>query len=225
MEPPDSTSWSLLAAAAGGDDQARALFATNYAPVVRRYLAARWRNHALIHDLDDAVQDVFLECLRSGGALERARSGTPGGFRAYLFGVVRNVALRAEKKLAGRRPTAEFNPENLADSEETLSRIFDRAWAESLMKQAAARQHERAAAAGPDAVRRVELLRLRFQENLPIRDIAERWQINPALVHRDYSKARAEFRAALLDVLAFHHPAPQAELERQCVELLALLGG
>ncbi|MBK8268830.1 MAG: hypothetical protein IPK83_11220 [Planctomycetes bacterium] len=35
-------------------------------------------------DLDDAVQDVFLECFRPDGALDRLDVHRPGGFRAFL---------------------------------------------------------------------------------------------------------------------------------------------
>jgi RNA polymerase sigma-70 factor (ECF subfamily) len=70
----------------------------------------------------------------------------------------------------------------------------------------------------------VELLRLRFQEGLPIREIARRWQIEAAVVHHEYAKARQEFKAALLQVLAFHHPGSAADIEQQCSDLLAILG-
>ena len=77
---------------------------------------------------------------------------------------------------------------------------------------------------GLRAVRRVELLRLRFQSGLPIREIADRWGEDPAKVHHEYATARAEFKAALGRVMAFHRPAAgPAELEAAGRELLALL--
>ena len=42
------------------------------------------------------------------------------------------------------------------------------------MAEAARWQRQRAAEGGPEVVQRVELLQLRFEENLPIRAIAER---------------------------------------------------
>jgi RNA polymerase sigma-70 factor (ECF subfamily) len=51
-------------------------------------------------------------------------------------------------------------------------------------------------------VRRVELLRLRFEDNLPIRTIAERRQVSAAELHHSYALARREFKAALLEVVA-----------------------
>jgi RNA polymerase sigma-70 factor (ECF subfamily) len=74
------------------------------------------------------------------------------------------------------------------------------------------------------ALRRVELLRLRFHEGLPIREIARRWRDDPATLHREYARAREEFKEALIGVMAFHHPGSPAQAERECAELLALLG-
>ena len=65
-------------------------------PMVRAYLGARWRSSPMLQELDDAVQDVFVECLRHGGVLERARPGQPGGFRAYP------LRARPQRGAAGR---------------------------------------------------------------------------------------------------------------------------
>ena len=92
------------------------------------------------------------------------------------------------------------------------------------MREAVRRQEEFAAREGDAAVRRVELLRLRFQEGLPIREVAARWGVDAATLHREYARARRELRAALLEVVAFHHPGAPAEVERACAELLAHLG-
>ena len=42
-------------------------------------------------------------------------------------------------------------------------------------------------------------------------------------MHHEYAKARQEFKAALVEVVAFHHPGAPAEVERQCANLLSLL--
>jgi RNA polymerase sigma-70 factor (ECF subfamily) len=226
MDHADSTCWTVLHDAASGDDAARSDFATRYAPLVRAYLTARWRGTMLIHDLDDAVQDVFVECLRQGGMLERADPARPGGFRAFLYGLVRNIALRVEQD-RGRRRThevlADVRDPEAAAAEESLSHVFDRAWAKSIMQEAAARQAQRAARKGDAALRRVELLRLRFHEDLPIRAIAQRWAVDAGVLHHEYARARKEFKAALLDVMAYYHPSSPADAQRECAELLALL--
>jgi RNA polymerase sigma-70 factor (ECF subfamily) len=227
--PADSsqaTCWTMIQAAAAGAPDEREAFARRYSPVVRAYVAARWAGSPRIQDLDDAVQEVFVECFRQGGVLARADPEQPGGFRAFLYGVVRNVALRAETRGGRHKEQLLPNPsdlERLEDSDTRLSQVFDRAWAKALLREAGLRQQENAVARGEAACRRVELLRLRFQEGLPIRDIAKRWNVDAANLHHEYAKARQEFKASLLEVLAFHSPGPDADLEAQCAQLLSLL--
>ena len=205
----DSTCWTLLRDAAAGGEASRAEFAARYVPVVRAYLAARWRGSNLLQELDDTVQEVFIECLRDGGLLDRARADRPGGFRAFLYGAVRNVALRIEvQRGAAARPRAlrQSDLQGIPDSEEALSRVYDRAWAKAVVREAAERQSVLAAQRGEAALRRVELLRLRFHEGMPIREIARLWGLDAATLHHEYARAREEFRSALRDVIAFHHP-------------------
>ena len=93
---------------------------------------------------------------------------------------MRNVALRIEARLARHRrlePSEGFDPESLAADEPSLSQVFDRAWATSLLREAGRLQAEQAKPRGEEALRRVELLRLRFQEGLPIREIAQSFVI------------------------------------------------
>jgi RNA polymerase sigma-70 factor (ECF subfamily) len=226
MPTPESTCWSLIHGAAAGDAGDRSTFARRYSPVVRTYLAARWRGSPLLQDLDDALQEVFVACFEPGGALARAEPDRPGGFRAYLYGVARNVARRVEaRKARGRehQPPSDPGLDQLPADEESLSRAFDRAWAEALLREAARVQAERASRGGPDAARRVDLLRLRFHDGLPIRDIADRWGEDPGALHREYVRARREFRDALREVVASHQPGPPDAIDRACAELFDLL--
>jgi len=226
MGPEDSTSWTLLRDAATGGEESRAEFAARYAPMVRAYLAARWRGSKLLRELDDTAQEVFIECLRDGGLLDRARADRPGGFRAFLYGAVRNVALRAEAQRArqlAREPADAVDLQGIAANEEALSRVYDRAWASALVREAAQRQSVLAAQRGEAAQQRVELLRLRFHEGMPIRDIARLWGLDAASLHHEFARARQEFRLALRDVVAFHRPGLPAEVDRECAQLLALL--
>jgi RNA polymerase sigma-70 factor (ECF subfamily) len=182
----------------------------------------------LREEIDDAVQEVFLDFFKEGGALERVSADRPGGFRAFLYGVARNVALRVERRRARRRdPPGEeaFAFDRQSGGEEALSVVFDRAWAETVVRQARARQAASAAAAGPEAERRVRLLGLRFGEGMPIREIARAWKEEPASLHRAYARARREFHDALLAVVAELHPgATPGEVDRACRRLLGNLG-
>lgn len=218
----------MIRGAAAGDVQQRQMFAQRYAEPIAAYLQARWRASPMLQEVDDAVQEVFVECCREGGALERAseEKAAAGGFRGYLYGVARNVALRFEQRRGRQRerqPPEGLITHGLVEDEARLSRTFDRAWAATIMREAAHRHAETAARAGDAAQRRVDLLRLRFGEGLPIRDIAARWNASAESLHREYAKARDEFRDALREVIGFHAPGSAAEIDAEAGLLLASL--
>lgn len=224
MSEPETTCWTMIRSAAEGTEQARAEFAKQYAPVIRAYLLARWGKGSHASNVDDAVQEVFVECYRPGGALERVDPDRAGGFRAFLFGLTRNVARRFEERhlRSAKEAMSSDTPHAIEAEEDSYSVVFDRAWAKSLMRQAREWQAVRAAESGTEAVMRVELLRLRFESGLPIREIAKRWCQDPALVHRAYVKARKEFQEAIYDRLAFHGVGA-SQLSKECSDLLAFL--
>ncbi|MHC5065893.1 MAG: RNA polymerase sigma factor [Planctomycetota bacterium] len=221
---PGVTCWTLISGAADGDPVDRAEFSQRYLPLVHRCFSRRWRDSALQDCVDDAVQEVFLECFRSGGALSRADRKRLKGFRMFLLGVVRNVALRAERSSAKRAAPLEpgsFHGERIPSDDERISHLFDRVWAESLIRQAAERMRS---SRDPQTARDAELLDLRFQEGLPIREIAVRWQEDPALVHRAYSRARNKFRECLRDLIRFDRPcASKEEHEKELRKLVSYL--
>ena len=222
----DVTCWTLIESAADGDRAARDAFVERYLPVVRAYLGARWRDRISGSELEDAVQEVFVECLKDGGVLVKNRVRRGAGFRSYLFGAVRNVALRAEEARARKidvPKTDAFHADALPTGDETSSRVFDRAWAAAIVREAAETQLREARIEGPGALRRVELLRLVFQEERGIADIARDWDVPAESLHREYAKARAEFAAALKGVVAFHVTESDAAVERECRDLMALL--
>ena len=215
MERHESTCWTVIRNAADGDRDARGLFARRYEPVVRAYLKARWRGSERLENVDDAAQEVFIQCFRTGGVLDRADRSRPGGFRAFLYGVIRVVALRIEAAPArakDRPPAADFDLGQVPDDETRISVAFDRAWARALLKEAAERQATVAQQAGAAAMRRVELLRLRFHDGLPVRDIARRWGCDADAVHREYARARQEFKSA--SATSSHFTIPKVVLAR-----------
>ena len=95
MNGGDSTCWTVIHAAAAAS---RTIGRNSRAvcPVVRDYLASRWRDAVLQVDIDDALQDVFVECFRQGGALWKADEPGPWipGFPLWR-GAECRVALRA----------------------------------------------------------------------------------------------------------------------------------
>ena len=219
MIDSDLTCWTLIHTAAAGNRESRERFARSYASVIKAYLAARWQGRPDSPAIEDAMQDVFVECFKPGGVLEKAEADRPGGFRAYLLGVVRNIARKRET----RSRTIEPIPDSFPADDTSVARAFDRAWAKTLLKEAARLLAERAKG-DPVAERRVELLRLRFQDGKPIREIAEKWNEDAAKLHHEYATARNEFREALLAVAQFHAPhATPAAIEETCRGLLELL--
>ncbi len=221
-----TTCWTVIRDAAAGDAEARQLFAERYEHIVRAYLRSRWRSSPMLNELDDVIQEVFVESFRDGGVLERVDDDSPGGFRAFFYGVIRNVARRAESRNSRRRdeqPRTGFFNES-PDAEQRLSRVFDREWATSMMREAAARQRDNGALLGSDAVRRLDLLRLRFYEGRPIREIARLWGMDASVVHREYARARKEFRVALGEVVGYHLPGSAEAVDRECERLLEMLG-
>ncbi len=174
------------------------------------------------------MQDVLLDCLRDGGALacaERARATT---FKSFIYGVSRIVALRYESRLRAPREgqfPAALDADDLNRSDDRVSAVFDRAWATMILQTALDEFNREATAKGSTAERRVEILRLRFYDEQPIRAIAARWSADAALIHHEYARARKEFKDVLLRVLARHGTEPRTEPSKVFEELLRLVRG
>lgn len=220
------TRWSLVGRAADGAREARSLFGRSYLPLIHSFFEKRWRSTPLEGEIDDAVQESFVDCFRPGGALGRANASY-GEFRGFLFGVVRNVARRFESRpnrrdAGGQGPTEMLD--EVADDDPGLSTLFDRVWAENLMREAGDRMRELAAAGDQAARTRVEILRLRFTEGRPVRDIATELSLDVDAAHRAYAKARTEFHACLRQVVTEHAVRTEADLDAECQRLFELLG-
>ena len=221
--PSDSTRWTVIQRAAEGSEAAQAEFVRRYSSIIRAYFGARWRGTPLRSELDDATQRVFLDCFKDRGVLERADPAKGSGFRAFLYGVVRNVARDMERKRARSR---ERHAADLVDldrlqaEEASFAKVFDRAWAESVLRDAAALHREQANRKGPEAVRRHELLDLRYGAGLPIREIAERWQVEAEWLHGQHRTARQEFKRALMDVVRDLGGGARESVEQECERLL-----
>ena len=212
------TCWTLIRGAAAGNEADRSAFVRQYGPVVRAYLRARWRGSALVQDVEDAVQEVFLDCFRQDGLLDTVDASRPGGFRPFLYAAARNVARHAETK---KKRSKEHQPPesevfgDVAGRDEQLSRVFDKAWALSVVQEALRRMEDPS---------QVELLRERFHEGRPIRDIAARLEEDPARLHKAYRRARLTYEAKLLEVVLDRQPGSRADAIEECRRLIALLG-
>ena len=132
MPEPETTCWTVILAAAAGSAADREELARRYLGTVRAFLFARWRGSPLHNDIDDATQEVFIECFREGGAVEAVGAGRVTNFRPFLYGVIRNVARRYESRPA--RPTAPL--QEIPSDDASQSQLFDRTWAQAIMVEA-----------------------------------------------------------------------------------------
>ena len=206
----------------------RKAFVDQYSSAIRAYLAKRWRGSRLSVHVEDAAQDIFVECFRDNGALSRVDPSYPGGFRPFLYGIIRNIARRVEMQAARNTLTSSHESTlhiGVESKDKCVSSEIDRRWALNVIHKALAKQEEYARSLGGVAARRVELLRLRFQRNLPIRRIAELWHEDAQRLHHEYARARTDYRKALRDVVAEQYASlTRRELENKCRALVELLG-
>lgn len=228
MTDGDVTCWTLIDDAARGDGAARDSFGQIYLPAVTAYLRRRWTGGVRANDVDDAVQEVFLECFRPGGVLARADRQETRSFRALLLGVTRIVALRHERAGGKARERQQaVTPEQLGAlpaDDPSLTAAFDKAWALSLMRDARQRLEAQAQSGDEAACQRVEILRLRFEEALPVREIAKQLQADATLVHRAYARARSDFLRCLREAVQAHMPDESANVDEACRRLMGALG-
>lgn len=80
--------------AAAGNDLFRRHFATLY----------RFFEHKTDGEVDDLVQETFLQCIRSRASFQRQST-----FRTYLFAIARHVLFQHWRKRATARPTIDFD--------------------------------------------------------------------------------------------------------------------
>lgn len=226
MTDAHETCWTLIRRAAVGEAGARSQFTRSYERLIRAYLVRRWQGSAHAADVDDAAQEVLLECLGDGDPLRRADPGRE--FRSYLLGIVRNVALRFERQRGRRHEQLAGGESAFVDMpgrELALSQFFDRQWAQAMVDEARALVRAQADSGDPRAKLHAELLELRFGKGMPIRDIAAQWQMDADAVHRAYAKARERFRQCLRQVVQFHATGEGADLDAECQRVFELLRG
>lgn len=220
----DTTHWSVVLGAAAGRAEARDAFCRTYGSIIRSYLCARWRVPFTHENVEEGVQEVFLECFKERGALTRVDPERP--FRAYLYGVTSVTAVALERKWRKRdrdHAVSGFEPDRIERDEATLSHVFDREWARMVGREARVLFAQRAAE-GDAPARRARCLELRYQQGKPPREIAQELGIQVERVYEMLHQAKADYRSALLEVVSQHHPgAAKADLERICTELAGLL--
>lgn len=223
---PESTCWTLIRSAASGDPADREAFSRRYVPVVRLYVSARLRLPIEHPDVEDASQEVFIDFLKEGGALERADPSRAGGFRAFVYGISRKAAALVERRRSRQRevPASDSYALEGAEQDETsLDAVFDRAWAELVTSEARALMEVRAGRVGSGGAL-LRVIRLRYDVGLKPGEIASRMHVDVNVIYRLLERGKKEFRASLVAVMAVYHPDDtESELERRCADLLSVL--
>ncbi len=227
MQAFDSTSWSLVLGAARAVPEERDRFCARYEPVIRAYFSARWRLPVQHDRVSDGSQEVFVRCFQPGGALERVDPKRPAGFRAYLRGLVSNVASEIERRRR-RRAVVELGPDSelcdVVGSARTASAAFDHAWAAMVTAEAwrvvAGRMLTKR-----EGSERLAVLRMRYVDGIKPREIQRELGFEDVDdVYRIIATGRYQFRIAMLSVMASYYPdLSPLELEEKCQELTELL--
>lgn len=172
----------LLEAWAAGDREAgEALFARHFEPVVRFFQNKIDRDH------DDLIQKTFLGCLEG-----RARFRGEGSFRAFLFGVARNVL---GKHLRGRYREAaklDFAHVSVAELHESPSQLVVEDQQQLLML---------------NALRRIPLdhqivLELYYWEGMTAPEVGQMLEIPPGTAKTRLRRAKQLLAAELSDLAA-----------------------
>ncbi len=190
-----TTQWSQILAARTSDPAELDALVRRYWPPVVAFLRRRG-----VADAEDVAQETFLRVI-SARLLDRA-DASEGQFRHLLLGVTRNVARetrrrdRALKRGGGRRRVP-LDPARLpaapaaGDDDE-----LDRLWLEHVTGLALGRLREESRERGS---RHYEALRLRFEDELPYAEIAERLECSLQDVKNGIHRARRRLAALIRD--------------------------
>lgn len=208
----------MIGLAAGGDVAARHEFARRFGPFLRRVLARRWAGSPYRGHFDDAVQEVFVQCFKPGGVIDRADPARGVSARTLLYAVARNIAWRYERdhhRTADGEPVAE--PSDPLDGLAELTREEARATVREALRRLCD-------AADPDDRRYGELLRTRAYDGRSVAELAAGDPDAAARLHREYTKAKRRFESELAVVVTAGYPVPPAEVKPLLVELLTALG-
>lgn len=197
----DPRCWQEALAAARGDAAARAAFWAHHARQIHAWLWLRWRHGTLRSSLDDAAQEVYLECFRPGGAMAHLDpTRAHHGLAPFLRAIVRNVAQRFERARRREREHREAYATGRATTDagvanDTAHGAVDH---EQLAAALARLERDDPEHDGPHSLR--TFVRLHFEQGLPVRAIAHAWHELPAHVHDLRRRACRHLRACLRDV-------------------------
>lgn len=168
---------SLLDRWCAGDQAAgNALFRVHF-PAVYRFF-----EHKTAGEVDDLVQETFLECVKS-----RARFQRQSTFRTYLFAIARHVLFHHWRRQAAARPTLDFDDISIASLSTSagsrLARGADRARLLSVLRTLPLDQQL--------------LLEMFYWEDLDRDQLAEVFDVETATIGSRLFRARQALQVAL----------------------------
>lgn len=168
---------TLLDRWCGGDKTAgNDLFTRHFASVYRFF------EHKTDHEIDDLVQETFLQCVRSRASFKRQST-----FRTYLFAIARHVLFGYWRQHRGGRATVDFDEVSI----ESLSTSVGT----KLVKG-----EERAKLIGGLRTLPLEqqmLLEMYYWENLDREQLAEVFDVENATIGSRLTRARQALRDRL----------------------------
>jgi hypothetical protein len=208
----ETNCWAAIRRIASAGEQEQRAFVLRYAPAVAAYMEARWESNALEGQAEAAVTGAFGELWQRARAMQESDAAGLGDLRRHLLDLSRAVAQRVESR---KSVPAVAERSQFVES-------YHRAWAHVVMRLAAVEQAERASS-DPEARKRVELLRLHYFGGIALPTIARLWKTGEQEIGGSIAKAREEFEAALLHVVAYHAPGAARSAREECDELYSIL--
>jgi len=179
----------LMRAVCHKDRRALATLYLKYAPQVRSYIAS---HVSCVADIDDLVQDVFLQVCQGKGHYDSGK-----GVRPYIFGIARNMIRRY------RRQTERALQAIPADSIDRLSLRYHIRGSIGPVRRISAKEWKGILARGDIelSVRLGEAIELRFIEALSCEQAARRLGCSKQALRKRVERGRKLLRDALKDSL------------------------
>lgn len=147
--------------------------------------------HKVIGDIDDLVQETFLECVKGRDTFRRQST-----FRTYLFAIARNILLQHWRRKASARPTLDFEEISIESLSTSIGSRF-------------ARQSERARLLAVLRTLPLEqqlLLEMYYWQELDRDQLAEVFEVETATIGSRLHRARQVMKDRLES--ADHGPVP-----------------
>jgi len=177
----------LMRAVCHENRRALAILYLKYAPQVRSYIASYV---SCVADIEDLVQDVFLQVCRGKGHYDSSK-----GVRPYIFGIARNMIRRYQRE-------KERSPQTIHS--DSINGLFPRHHIrESIgpLRRISAKQWKRILPRGDVhlSLRLREAVELRFIAGLSCEQAARRLGCSKWAFHKRIGRAKKLLREALTD--------------------------